>query len=579
MRVSRFDKATILDSQESDYGFLTIECVITKTGVMDYLNSDGELVKEAKLPEHVFDEDTIESAKGVPATKEHPTEFPVDTSNYKEHMKGMTHTNVVKENDEFLVVSTTVFDETLIEEIKSGERQEISIGFECDIEEEEGTFNGTEYDAIQKNIKINHIAFTKEGRAGSEVKARLDSNPNLSVMQPNSTQPVMNISGYKNQESKNLDEKKFWEIRKDSEDNVGELRIYGQIVNLKLWEEEVSATSFRKEMEALEDVNEINLYINSPGGSVFSGQAINTLLKRHDAIVNVYIDGLAASIASVIAMAGDNVYMPKNAMLMIHQPMSGVWGNAEEMRQEAELLDKITKTAIATYQEKTNLEEDELVDMMDNETWLTGEEALDLGFIDKVETFNNLKTAELDSKPVTEKETNKEDSIMTIKFDGKELNEEEAQEKLDSLQSQVEDLQKEKNTLDADLTAKKKELENAEGTIQELKKDLEEQPDADELMEEKLELYAEVIDYVPQDVIEPTDTKEDMKLAVIAQFDEDFDGEDKNQDWIDAYFESAKKALDKTQTSSFVIDQSGDKDSKSKKNSFEDAKKERLKNN
>jgi len=715
MTVQRNDRAIILDSQESDYGFLTVECVITKTGVMSYLDSDGNLQKEAKLPEDIFAEDTIESAKGVPASKEHPNEFPIDTSNYTEHMKGMTHTNVVKEDDTYLVVSVTVFDEQLIEEIKTGIREEVSIGLECTLVEESGTYNGEDYDYKQTNIKINHIAFTKKGRAGSDVKARLDSAPDLSIMQPTSTQPVMDYSDYKqsDDDERTLNEKKFWEVRKDADKNIGELRIYGQIVNLRLWEEEVSVKSFTEEMEELGDVDEINLYINSPGGSVFAGNTINTILKRHDATINVFIDAMAASIASVIAMAGDNVYMPKHAMMMIHQPMAGIWGDAEEMRDKADFLDKITEASIATYQEKSDLSREKLIEMMDEETWLLGSEAYELGFIDAIETFDSLKTSQkmdsvipkslldtprslnyegtettdwgdvdktfdacregyyaqnADAEPDSEEDKpesvedapapmkewiaqlgflgetdaetfddllvlpavnpttfqlnsdgldavkqfapqvdgisddtveqvpnrvdtlleeefggenhkNKEDEFMTIKLDGEELNEEKAQEKLDSLVKKVDSLEKEKNTLDADLTAKKKELEKVEENVDELEKEIEEQPDLDERMDEKLELFAEASKYVPEGTLDPKDSMEDMKLAVISEFDEDINLEEKGEGFVDAYFESSKKALEKMESGSFVLDQSNRKKNKDSNDSGNKPTQSRLKNN
>ena len=102
---------------------------------------------------------------------------------------------------------------------------------------------------------------------------------------------------------------------------------------------DVTAASFKKDLDALGDIDTLNIYINSPGGSVFEGQAIYSQLQRHKARKNVYVDGIAASIASVIAMAGDTVYMPKNAMMMIHNPWGVVVGNAEDMRKHADSLD------------------------------------------------------------------------------------------------------------------------------------------------------------------------------------------------------------------------------------------------
>src|SRR5690606_20024488 len=104
--------------------------------------------------------------------------------------------------------------------------------------------------------------------------------------------------------------------------------------------------------EKLGRVETLNVFINSPGGSVFQGQAIYNILKRQKARVNVYIDGLAASIASVIAMAGDTIFMPKNAMMMVHNPWTFSIGNAQDLRKEADTLDKIRETLIEAYLSK-----------------------------------------------------------------------------------------------------------------------------------------------------------------------------------------------------------------------------------
>jgi len=168
---------------------------------------------------------------------------------------------------------------------------------------------------------------------------------------------------------------------------------------------------------------------------------------------------------------------------------------------------------------------------------------------------------------------------MTIKLDGEELNEEKAQEKLDSLVKKVDTLEKEKNTLDADLTAKKKELEKVEENMVELEKEIDEQPDLDERMDKKLELFAEASKYVPEGTLDPKDSMEDMKLAVISEFDEDINLEEKGEGFVDAYFESSKKALEKMESGSFVLDQSNRKKNKDSNDSGNKPTQSRLKNN
>lgn len=179
--------------------------------------------------------------------------------------------------------------------------------------------------------------------------------------------------------------KKFWNF-KALDANTGELSLYGEISETSWWGDEITPKQFREDLEALGDISVLNIYINSPGGDVFAGQAIHSMLKRHKAQKVVYIDGLAASIASVIAMAGDKVIMPANAMMMIHNPWTIAMGNAEDFRKMADDLDKIRESLIAAYLGKaTELEQEMLIEMMDAETWLTAADAKDYGFADEIE--------------------------------------------------------------------------------------------------------------------------------------------------------------------------------------------------
>ena len=147
----------------------------------------------------------------------------------------------------------------------------------------------------------------------------------------------------------------------------------------------VSAKDFAKQLKDLGEIREIELHINSPGGSVFDGLAIYNLLNRHAASITVFVDGLAASIASVIVMAGDTVIMPENALLMLHRPSGLVLGNADDMRRMAELLEKTEPGLIAAYRSKTGLSDKKIAELMHAETWLTAAEAVELGFADRIE--------------------------------------------------------------------------------------------------------------------------------------------------------------------------------------------------
>ena len=145
----------------------------------------------------------------------------------------------------------------------------------------------------------------------------------------------------------------------------------------------VTAKSFQKELSGIK-ASQIDLHINSPGGEVFAGVTIYNLLKQHPATVTSYIDGIAASIASVIALAGDKVIMAENALYMMHNPAGLVMGNAEDMRKMADVLDKIRGTMTGVYTGKTGKPDDEINAMLDAETWMTADEALDAGLIDEI---------------------------------------------------------------------------------------------------------------------------------------------------------------------------------------------------
>lgn len=172
-----------------------------------------------------------------------------------------------------------------------------------------------------------------------------------------------------------------WFRMKSSGDKSADIYIFDEI---GYWG--VTAKEFAKELRALGDVTHINLHIHSPGGDVFDGIAIYNMLNGHPASKTVYIDGLAASMASVIAMVGNPIIMPENAMLMIHKPWGGLYGDANEMREYADLLDKVETVLIPAYAKKTGKTSEELAAMLNDETWLTGQECLEHGFADQITT-------------------------------------------------------------------------------------------------------------------------------------------------------------------------------------------------
>ena len=185
--------------------------------------------------------------------------------------------------------------------------------------------------------------------------------------------------------------KKFWEIKQSTTDGA-DIFIFGEIVSYKWDDEDTTAASFQKDLKSLGEVNQINLHINSPGGSVFEGIAIGNMLKQHKAQVTAYVDALAASIASVIVASCDKVVMPENSMLMIHNPWTYSVGNAKELRKQANDLDKIAESSVITYLNKAGekLTEEKIKQVMDEETWLSAQEAYDLGLCDVVESTNQI---------------------------------------------------------------------------------------------------------------------------------------------------------------------------------------------
>jgi len=146
----------------------------------------------------------------------------------------------------------------------------------------------------------------------------------------------------------------------------------------------ITADSFVKEVKSMGKINDITLRINSNGGNVFDGLAIHNYLKSHEARVVVEVDGLAASIASIIAMAGDDIRMAGNAWMMIHDPWIVTGGTAEELRTTADTMDGVRDTLLNTYVARSGADKSVISDMMRKETWLNASEAREYGLADNV---------------------------------------------------------------------------------------------------------------------------------------------------------------------------------------------------
>ena len=179
---------------------------------------------------------------------------------------------------------------------------------------------------------------------------------------------------------------KFWNLRKDTETpEDGVLDIDGPIAEEAWFGDECSAKEFRKGLAGLKNVT---VHINSPGGDVMAGAEIYSALREHSmngkGKVTVIITALAASAASVVAMAGDEILISPVAYMMIHNPWTVAMGDAKEMRKTAKTLDEIGEGLITAYERRTGKSRDELKRMLDNETWMSANRCVDEGFADAV---------------------------------------------------------------------------------------------------------------------------------------------------------------------------------------------------
>ena len=185
---------------------------------------------------------------------------------------------------------------------------------------------------------------------------------------------------------KNMKIEKRLEVLNSTDDTV-DIFLYGTIREPYWWDEDddicTSAKQFKKALDKAND-KDINLHINSGGGDVFESIAIANQLKQHEGKVNVIIDALAGSGASIIAMAGDTIKMFDNSMMMIHQAWTYAAGNADELRKTASDLDKIDNAVKASYKNRFVGNEEELNNLISDETWLTAEECQVFGFCDEM---------------------------------------------------------------------------------------------------------------------------------------------------------------------------------------------------
>jgi len=174
-------------------------------------------------------------------------------------------------------------------------------------------------------------------------------------------------------------------------DDISEIEILDEIDSF--WG--IGAKEFKAAFDEVKDSSKIKLYLNTPGGSVFEGMAIYNILASVRDRLEVEVIGLAASIGSVVALAGSKLTIAEGAYLMIHNPTTGIWGGADEMRKTADILDKMKQEFVKIYSNKNGLDEKEIIAMMDAETWMTSADAVEKGFADDSEDYGEV-AAKLD---------------------------------------------------------------------------------------------------------------------------------------------------------------------------------------
>ena len=175
--------------------------------------------------------------------------------------------------------------------------------------------------------------------------------------------------------------RKFWNWIKN-EDGERTLYFDGYIAEESWFDDDITPKKFKAEL--MESGGDISVWINSPGGDVFAASQIYNMLKEYKGKVTVKVDGLAASAASVIAMAGDEILMSPVAMLMIHNPSTLIWGEEADMVKAKEMLAEVKESIVNAYELKTSLSRNKISKMMDMETWMSAKKAVELGFADKV---------------------------------------------------------------------------------------------------------------------------------------------------------------------------------------------------
>jgi ATP-dependent Clp protease, protease subunit len=185
----------------------------------------------------------------------------------------------------------------------------------------------------------------------------------------------------------------FWRFidAAKSESGETEIEFFGPISEFSWWGDEITPKTFKDELYEKGKGQPVTLKVHSPGGDALAGKAIRSILQDYPGKVTAEVIGLAASAATVVTTGADVVKMRDTAMYMIHNTYTMAVGDAKELRQVADVLDQMVETTITAYERKTKLSREKIAQMMDDETWLSASEALELGFVDEVTTGGKKK--------------------------------------------------------------------------------------------------------------------------------------------------------------------------------------------
>ena len=213
--------------------------------------------------------------------------------------------------------------------------------------------------------------------------------------------------------------KKFWNFIQNENTSETELLFNGPISEDTWWGDEVTPALFRDELAKVS--GNLTVWLNSPGGDVFAASQIYSMLKSHKGKVTVKIDGIAASAASVVAMAGDETLIAPTALMMIPDPSTCAMGNKTDMKKAIILLDEVKESIINAYETKSHLSRNKIAKLMSDETWLNAKKAHEMGFVDGILFAEKKKSVpekgdEPDKKEPDEEKTEKEDSLTAMTY-------------------------------------------------------------------------------------------------------------------------------------------------------------------